>query len=297
MGRTLLGVDLDESAVVGLVERLLTDEEIEMLADGGHPGDDGPDSEGSDSAAATDGGVDSDDADGDRTGESGDAPDAASESDVTANDATHLSSASGAVTDGTPNATGSERGVPSVDPASGEGRPASDETHMGAVEGEDEDEDGGRFARFKPLLIKGAVALVVLAVIGVVLWKYGGTIRSKLPAKLGGTSGESDEEVERPGEGDAADADVSPARRRAKASEPAEATSSASTDFDEDRDDRSAAEDADDRERGPTVGASTDNSDVGALVGLGLLAVVAVIVRKLSEEPPRDPLVDGPDDE
>ena len=39
MGTTLLGVDLDESPVGGLIERLLSEEELEMLADGGRERD------------------------------------------------------------------------------------------------------------------------------------------------------------------------------------------------------------------------------------------------------------------
>jgi len=58
MGRTLWGVDLDESPAGGLVERLLTDEEIEKLADGGRPEDGSDDG---DATASTDGGSDGDD--------------------------------------------------------------------------------------------------------------------------------------------------------------------------------------------------------------------------------------------
>lgn len=135
----------------------------------------------------------------------------------------------------------------------------------------------------------------------------------------------------------ASDGDVSPARRRAKAgsgagsartgdgsasledladAEPAdeepadeepadaEAAGEPAADADGTADGRSSTSGPPSRGRepsdavpGPERPGSDEDVDLGALVGLGALALVAAVVRKFGEDRPHDPLVDGPEEE
>ncbi|QLH81806.1 hypothetical protein [Halosimplex pelagicum] len=315
MGRTLLGIDLDESPVGGLVEGLLSDEDLEKLTDGGRDVDDDRTADANDEAAVggdaeTDVGTDLvDDA-----VESGDADDAGS------SDAESI-----------PVGTGGDSGSAPWDSPSPEG---PDPVPSPGAEDVD-DEDGGWKAKLRPVLLKAAAALVVLAVVAFVAYRYLGKAKSVASDKLG-----SDDEVDSPPTTGAADADVPAARRRAKAPErddreefadrPVDETvahaeraetageSGAADDEGADReaDDEGADREADDEEpdreadgeepdreadgeEPDTVGRPTADSDVGALVGLAALALVAAVVRKFGEDREYDPLVDGPagDDE
>ncbi|PSQ02238.1 hypothetical protein BRC92_08810 [Halobacteriales archaeon QS_4_69_31] len=299
MGRTVFGVDLDESVAGGLVASLLTDEEIEKLADGGRPADD----DSGDEDAPSDGPGDADDA------SDGDADDA---SDGDADD-------TGGVDIGEFAATGAAAGDVDIgrvgdtawagadtDRAGADtDRAGADTDRAGAgglrdripsVGGDGEDAGGGRLASLRPLLLKVAVVLLLLAVVAILVYRYMDAIRAALPDRLTGGSGEPDA-----GEASFGD-DVSPARRRAKvgrdrsaSTDRADETASASTD----RGDTSGASEKRDTSEDETDGglrAPGEDVDVGALVGLGALALVAALVRKFGEDRPRDPLVDGPEE-
>lgn len=246
MGRTLYGVDLDRSPLGGLIKRLLTDEELEMLADGGFPGEPADRDESEDAAAE----------------------------DELSGDVASVGVGHG-----------------------GDYRPSSVER------GESDDEDTGRIRGFvsshRGLLLKGGAALALLAVLGVLVWRYQGEIKSKLPERLGGES-EPDDST---GDDGYAGTDVSPARRRAKADARAEAASQESTAAD-----ATSPEDERATQRGrrtrrsdqdssrAEAAASAEDVDLGALVGLGTLALIATLVRRFGEDRPHDPLVDGSED-
>lgn len=262
-----MGVDLEEAPLGGLVERLLTDEELEMLADGGPPDD-----------ASAESGGENDDA-GDRNVQADDA-------------ATDAADATRARADESTDATADRA---RADAATARERSSSIDLDIGdADEGsetEDEDDGGpGLRERLKPLLFTGAIVLALLAVIALVLYRYLDTVKEVVPNRIVDTSGEDDAdddlsalETDEPAE---TDADASPARRRAKVGEAEPdrevgAATATEVDAPTDESDGVAAPDAD--------------VDVGALVGLGFLALVAALVRKFSEERPSDPLVDGPE--
>jgi hypothetical protein len=160
------------------------------------------------------------------------------------------------------------------------------------------------------LLLKAAVALAVLAVVAVLVWKYLGRFveAAPVPDRL---SGSSDGSTSVGDDGPDIDDDAPPARRRAKTPGAAggedesdereedltetfeDLAEHASVD-DEDEDDADDSDDADAEDAGRAV---DDDVDVGALVGLAALALIAAVVRKFGERPERDPLVDGADDE
>jgi hypothetical protein len=285
MGRTLLGIDLDESPVGGLVEGLLSDEDLEKLTDGGREpgdepaaGDDEPTREGDEStddeptAVGTDlvdDAVESDGADG--SGSSG----AESIPVGTSGD-------SGGAPWDTPSPDGPEP-VPS---------PGAEDV---------DDEDGGWRANLRPLLLKAAAALVVLAVVAFAAYRLLGRAKSAAGGRFG-----SDDEAESPPTADAADADVPEARRRAKHSERDEREEFGDRPVDETvghaeraesaggPEDDEADDETDDGEEPDAIGRPTADSDVGALVGLAALALIAALVRKFGEGREYDPLVDGP---
>jgi hypothetical protein len=280
MGRTVYGVDLEESPFGGLIEKLLTKEELEKLADGGavagRPGD---------RDTAPDGG--------------GDAAD-----DWNVSDGTY-----GSPDDGSDPV---ESDAPSSPPST-----APDETDSTDDDGPDStgyggfgdagfddagaEDDGGGVGGFlsthKWLLLKVAVAFAALAAVLVVVWRYKDKLAGVVPGRGGG-------EDEFDADSDAsADRDVSPARRRAKVDED-EDGAGATDEFDEEE----SVGGGDDSRQGPAArrpdeseGVTTPGQDVdlGALLGLGFLAFVAALVRKFDEERnrPHDPLVDGPLDE
>lgn len=300
MGRTLLGVDLDESAVGGLVERLLTDEELEKLADGGRPaGSDDANTEGGtapgeregdDDASETVSGSDVAFADEDETTER------LSGSDVTFRDDSGSESAGRASATGP---TGGRNAIPSISPG----------------DDEESDESGGFVSQHRSLLIKGGAAVLLLGVVGVVIWRYGGKIKGLVPGLGGGSdedetshdAAERDDAVatgaaptRRTG-GSMADSGVSPARRRAKVGARAERDDDRSDDLRRAADDASDASDgrggdATEKEPSASTGDLRDDVDLGALVGLGTLALISALVRKFGEDRPRDPLVDGPEE-
>ncbi|PSP31492.1 hypothetical protein BRC64_10000 [Halobacteriales archaeon QH_10_67_22] len=246
MGRMLMGVDLDESPVGGLIERLLSEKELEKLADGGQPA-------GDDTDASEDGADDIGDDEFDW------------------------------VTD---DVDDTEEWV--ADPMDD---PRDPEFDLGA------DDDGGRLGGYRPLLLKAAVALAVLAVLAVVAYRYAGRIKGIVPDRLtdrGGDDSESDDA----GTDEEFDDDVSPARRRAKmtdddADRPGRSdpdTEWTTRDEPETEGEDEADVDADDG----GVRSIREDVDLGALVGLATLALIAAVVRKFGEERPHDPLVDGP---
>ena len=284
MGRTVFGVDLDESVAGGLVASLLTDEEIEKLADGGRPADD----DSGDEDAPSDGPGDADDA------SDGDADDTGG---VDIGEFAATGAAAGDVDIGRVGDTAwagadTDRAGADTDRAGAGGL----RDRIPSVGGDGEDADGGRLASLRPLLLKVAVVLLLLAVVAILVYRYMDAIRAALPDRLTGGSGEPDA-----GEASFGD-DVSPARRRAKvgrdrsaSTDRADETASASTD----RGDTSGASEKRDTSEDETDGglrAPGEDVDVGALVGLGALALVAALVRKFGEDRPRDPLVDGPED-
>lgn len=161
----------------------------------------------------------------------------------------------------------------SVSDSTGYGRPDSTgDSEFGDAGFDDADAKdsggiGGVLSTHKWLLLKVAVAFAVLAAVLVVVWRY----RDKLAGVVPGRGGGDESDVDSGGDADG-DRDVSPARRRAKVD-------------DEDED----------------AGVTTPGQDVdlGALLGLGFLALVAALIRKFDQERtrPHDPLVDGPLDE
>jgi len=345
MGKTLWGIDLDESPAGGLIERLLTDEELEALADGGRPVDD-DDEDGVDAES------DADDeekrGDGDETG----ADDGGFEFDVTTDDGADDRGESDGedgvdvsverdddggfdvdvetddedveidvdVDDGEVDLDVGARGASMVDPDAETPSPGSESGSLRdrfpSIGGSDEsaeggdgehadDESGGIAAKIRPHLLKIAVAGVVLAVVALVAWRYLGTVKSVAGDKLGRGDSESEAddfgddvtEVDA-GAGPDVDEDAPAARRRAKAARSADAEVAAETELgesvaaDADTDPEAEAGDEDDDDAGV---ARSGDSDMGALLGLAFLALVAALVRKFSEEREHDPLVDGPE--
>jgi hypothetical protein len=234
MGTTLLGVDLDESPVGGLIERLLSEEELEMLADGGREADE--ESGGGDDTS--------------ETGETEMGTDLVNDA-VTSDDATSVP-----VGPGGDESSGVDTPSPGTEPSGLAGRVPSPE---------DEDSDGGWKERLRPILLKGTVVLVVLAVVGFIAYRYLGTAKEKVSDKIGS----DDEDAE---------------------SEPRPTDETVHRAADADGDDADADEQDD-------IGRPRADSDAGALVGLAALAIVAAAVRKFGEDRPRDPLVDGPDND
>lgn len=296
MGRTVYGVDLEESPFGGLIEKLLTEEELEKLADGGavagRPGD---------RDTAPDGGGDAAD-DWNVSDETYGSPDDGSdpvESDAPSSPPPSTAPDETDSTDDGPDSTGYGRSDPT-----GFGRSDSTGYRGFGDAGFDDtgaEDDGGGVGGFlsthKWLLLKVAVAFAALAAVLVVVWRYKDKLAGVVPGRGGG-------EDEFDADSDAgADRDASPARRRAKVDED-EDGAGATDEFDEEE----SVGGGDDSRQGPAArrpdeseGVTTPGQDVdlGALLGLGFLAFVAALVRKFDEERnrPHDPLVDGPLDE
>ena len=280
MGRTVYGVDLEESPFGGLIEKLLTEEELKKLADGGavagRPGD---------RDTAPDGGGDAAD-DWNVSDETYGSPDDGSdpvESDAPSSPPPSTAPDETDSTDDGPDSTGyGEFGDAGFDDTGAE-------DDGGGV--------GGFLSTHKWLLLKVAVAFAALAAVLVVVWRYKDKLAGVVPGRGGG-------EDEFDADSDAsADRDVSPARRRAKVDEDEDGTG-ATDEFDEEE----SVGGGDDSRQGPAArrpdeseGVTTPGQDVdlGALLGLGFLAFLAALVRKFDEERnrPHDPLVDGPLDE
>ena len=312
MGRKVYGVDLEESPFGGLIRKLLTEEELDMIADGGTAA--GP-------GVAADGGSDENDEtpseDDAGTSDSDDAE--TDEDDWSVSDETYGSSREVGADDASPTGADLSESLgsgssppPSTDPGDSTGGygTAGSTDYGGSSAFDDEfdefdDEDdsggiGGFLAAHKWLLLKVAVGLAALAAVGVVVWRY----KDKLSGAVPGRGGDADESFDV--DEDSGSPDVSPARRRAKADEVAGETPPP-----DGRDGRDTAADErtgpderpgsrPSRERTPDTGSLGEDVDMGALVGLGTLAVIAALVRKFDEERnrPHDPLVDGPlDDE
>ena len=245
MGRMLMGVDLDESPVGGLIERLLSEEELEKLADGGQPA-------GDDTDASEDGADDIGDDEFDW------------------------------VTD---DVDDTEEWV--ADPMDD---PRDPEFDLGA------DDDGGRLGGYRPLLLKAAVALAVLAVLAVVAYRYAGRIKGIVPDRLTDRGGD-DSETGDAGADEEFDDDVSPARRRAKMTDDADRPGRSDPDTEwttRDEPETEGEDEADVDADDGGVRSIREDVDLGALVGLATLALIAAVVRKFGEERPHDPLVDGP---
>ncbi|WP_436928099.1 hypothetical protein [Halosimplex amylolyticum] len=285
MGKTLLGIDLDESPVGGLVERLLSEEELEKLTDGGR---DPRDESGASGRRDADESIDDFDAteDLDATDDAGtDLVDDAVESD----DGSDARIPVGTTTSAD---AGPDTPSPGDEPTGLTGRvpsPGDEET----------DDEGGWKEKLKPILLKGSVALAVLAVVGFLAYRYLGSAKDAVSDKFGS----DDEESTSPAPEDVS-GDVPEARRRAKApsrdrEEYADRPLDETVRHAEDATGAEADEEGEgeDRDEPETVGRPRDDSDVGALVGLAALAIVAAAVRKFGEDPPRDPLVDGPADD
>lgn len=247
MGRTLFGIDLDESPVGGLIEDLLTEEDLEKLADGGRP------------AGEPSAGDDPDDGD----------------------DRSPRDDATGAGGGSTDRRRGARRGQDTPSP----GADAVNEPLTDLRDEADEEESGGILSKLRPHLKKIVAGLVLLAVLGVVAWKYMGRAKDAASDKVGG-----DDSAPDPAEGHV-EGDVPEARARAKAAE----GDWAWRDDEGDETDRDADErrDAGRQRAGTTSGRLPDDSDTGALVGLAALALMAALVRKFGEQRPRDPLVEG----
>lgn len=224
MGRTLLGIDLDESQVGGLIEGLLAEDDLEKLADGGT--EDDRESDGDERAASPAGRAD--------TGP-----------------------------------TGFESETPS---------PGAEPVEPAGGGGSDEDDGGGILARLRPHLKKIGIAVAVLGVLAVVAWKFGGRIAGAVKSRLGrgddgnGSDGDAPGVAVGPPTGERED--VPSARQRAKATED--------------------PEEPEDREPDEVRRPTEPDADLGALVGLAALALIAAVVRKFGEGRPYDPLVDGP---
>ncbi|PSP82330.1 hypothetical protein BRC78_08655 [Halobacteriales archaeon QH_8_68_33] len=281
MGRTVYGVDLEESPFGGLIEKLLTEEELEKLADGGavagRPGD---------RDTAPDGG--------------GDAAD-----DWNVSDETYGSPDDGSdpVESDAPSSPPPSTAPDETDSTDDDGPDSTGYGEFGDAGFDDTgaEDDGGGVGGFlsthKWLLLKVAVAFAALAAVLVVVWRYKDKLAGVVPGRGGG-------EDEFDADSDAsADRDVSPARRRAKVDED-EDGAGATDEFDEEE----SVGGRDDSRQGPAArrpdeseGVTTPGQDVdlGALLGLGFLAFLAALVRKFDEERnrPHDPLVDGPLDE
>ncbi|WP_436930277.1 hypothetical protein [Halosimplex halobium] len=290
MGRTLLGIDLDESPVGGLIEGLLSDEDLEKLTDGGRDVDE-RDAEESGEGTGDDGtdvGTDLVDDAVDHEGDDGDGG---------------TQSESGSIPVGTSGGSGGEAwDSPSPDGPEPVPSPGAEDV---------DDEDGGWKSKLRPLLLKGAAALAVLAVVAFLAYRYLGKAKSVASDKLG-----SDDGTDSPPTTDPATDDAPEARRRAKAPDrddreefadrPVDETvghaeraaSAGESEATEGSDGDEADRAADERDGEPdTVGRPAADSDVGALVGLAALALVAAVVRKFGEDREYDPLVDGPVDD
>lgn len=328
MGRTLLGVDLDESHVGGLVKRLLTDEELEKLADGGRLAADGGDEtdesgDGADGGDADDdgdgfefGGDDADDdtTDDDTTGEAAARDETTGEQttdDETAGHATARDESEGIGTGTGPGGTGwtSVGTGPATGSVGDRDAPDIGLDDPSWETGEADDSDG-RLGGHGPIVLKGGAVLLVLVVLALVVWRYGGRIKAALPFVGGSDGSEGPVDAEAgdstgPGSDSGSDADVSPARRRAKVGARDDTGSApdvgGDTAFDAadgaQRDGSDASDGTGDDERESSAGGGVDEGvDLGALVGLGVLALVAALVRKYGDDRPRDPLVDGPEE-
>ncbi|QLH77871.1 hypothetical protein HZS55_11425 [Halosimplex rubrum] len=305
MGRTLLGIDLDESPVGGLIEGLLSDEDLEKLTDGGRDVDDERAADGGDEPPRE---ADDDDPAGDATDDATAVgtdlvDDAVGAEDTDESDAGESAASSDAesIPVGT-SATGESDGWDTPNPDGPAPVPSPGEENV-------DDEDGGWKAKLRPILLKATAALLVLAVVGFLAYRYLG----KATSVASDTLGSDEDEPDSPPTTDAADGDAPEARRRAKAperddreefadrpvdetvghAERAEAAGESGA-ADDDGTDGTDGE-ADDGDAAPeTVGRPTADSDVGALVGLAALALVAAVVRKFGEDREYDPLVDGP---
>jgi hypothetical protein len=163
MGTTLLGVDLDESPVGGLIERLLSEEELEMLADGGREADE-----------ESGGGVDTSE-----TGETEMGTDLVNDA-VTSDDATSVP-----VGPSGDESSGVDTPSPGTEPSGLAGRVPSPE---------DEDSEGGWKEKLRPILLKGTVVLAVLAVVGFVAYRYLGTAKEKVSDKIGSDDEDAESE-------------------------------------------------------------------------------------------------------
>jgi hypothetical protein len=291
MGRTLLGIDLDESPVGGLIEGLLSDEDLEKLTDGGRDvGEDDAEESGDGTAADTGATADGDD---DAETEVGtDLVDDAVDHEGDDGDG-GTRSESGSIPVGT-SGDSEAWDSPSPDEPDPVPSPGAEEV---------DDGDGGWKSKLRPLLLKGAAALAILAVVAFLAYRYFGKAKSVASDKLG-----SDDEADSPPTTSAAADDAPEARRRAKAPDrddreefadrPVDETvgraeSAASADEPDAAEDEETEREADDDEEPATVGRPTADSDVGALVGLAALALVAAVVRKFGEDREYDPLVDG----
>jgi hypothetical protein len=298
MGRTVYGVDLEESPFGGLIEKLLTEEELEKLADGGAPGA---------ASAAPDGGTDDEDDDwsvsDDTYGSSGDAePDDEAESEVTDTEADDASgSDSGGTSSWSPSSPSPQTAPDEEYGGYGSDAGYGDSTGFGAGAGlgaggyEDAD-DEGFLSKHKWLLLKVVVALAALAAVGAVVYRYKDRLAGLVPARGGDESDDGFDLGGSDGAGTDDDADVSPARRRAKAGADAPGEDADSEEADGDRE---AAPRRSRRDRDEGVETPGQDLDLGALVGLGVLTLIAALVRKYDEERnrPHDPLVDGPLDD
>ncbi|WP_135364101.1 hypothetical protein [Halosimplex halophilum] len=284
MGRTLLGIDLDESPVGGLIEGLLSDEDLEKLTDGGRDVDDehGADSPDDPSVA--------DDAEADVG--TGLVDDAVESGEGDRDGATR--SESGSIPVGT---SGDSDAWDSPSPDGPDPVPSPGAEDV-------DDEDGGWKAKLRPVLLKATAALAVLAVVAFLAYRYLGKARSVASDKLG-----SDDEADSPPTTGAAAGDAPEARRRAKAPDRDDREEFADRPVDEtvgyaeraasggESDVSGDGEDEADDGEPDTVGRPAADSDVGALVGLAALALVAAVVRKFGEDREYDPLVDGPADD
>jgi len=317
MGRTVYGVDLEESPFGGLIRKLLTEEELDMIADGGTAAGHGP---------APDGGSDDEDGENDTDddwsvsdetygssgegdeGDDTDGDDAGDTDEDTSPTGAELSDSLGSGSSPPPSTAPDDRaGGYGAAGSSGYGG-SSDFGGSGFGEFDDdyEDEDeaggvGGFLSAHKWLLLKIAVGLAALAAVAVVVWRF----KDRFAGAVPGRGGEDDEEFDVDDGGESAGRDVSPARNRAKADEDAGETPPP-----DGRDDADAGEDErttpgprpdsrPPRDHAEDAGTLGEDVDMGALVGLGTLAVIAALVRKFDEERnrPHDPLVDGPLDE
>ncbi|WP_436909289.1 hypothetical protein [Halosimplex marinum] len=283
MGRTLLGIDLDESPVGGLIEGLLSDEDLEKLTDGGRDVDE-RDATAADTEAAADG-------DDDVETEVGtDLVDDAVEHEGDDGDG-GTRSESGSIPVGT---SGDSEAWDSPSPDGPEPVPSPGAEDV-------DDEDGGWKSKLRPILLKATAALAVLAVVAFLAYRYLGKAKSVASDKLG-----SDDGADSPPTTGAAADDAPEARRRAKAPDRDEREEFADRPVDEtvghaeraaSADESEAAEEGSEDEEPDTVGRPAADSDVGALVGLAALALVAAVVRKFGEDREYDPLVDGPADD
>lgn len=294
MGKRLLGIDLDESRAGGLVKRLLSEEELETLTDGGRESSDEEDDPAED-AGGFEFGDDREAAADDTTASDADTGDGDTDREDARDDA-------GVEVDVETSDDGVEIDVEYGD---ADDEPASLAERFPSVAGADDEDEGdddsdGIVARVRPHLPKiagGLAALAVLAALGFVAVRYKDTIVGFVRGKLGRgddedvevdvdvDDGDVDVEVE-VDDGVDVDEDAPPSRRRAKTPGVSGATSSVMGEDDD------GVDDEDDEE--VTVG-TTGDSDVGALVGLGALALLAAVVRKVTEEREYDPLVDGPE--